>query len=218
VPAKLYAAGDIRRLSDGKVTSLTLQPGDLITPLARDEAKRLGVEVHEPATSDAPGRGRASPGNDRASEDLESAVRRIVTSLVGGGPPKAAPRPSGSGAVHRVEGRSVTLEPFPFDVGRPEMDVRLRDVVTAGEHGSPMAAGFMSLREGSFPWTLEYAEVEYVIEGELHLGTPRGTVVGLPGDVLYIPTGTRVTFGTPSWVKFLYVTYPADWAGQGSQP
>ncbi len=58
----------------------------------------------------------------------------------------------------------MALDPFPVDVHRPEMDVRLLDVVTAA-HGLPMAAGVMSLRAGSFPWTLDYDEVEYVHRG-----------------------------------------------------
>lgn len=113
--------------------------------------------------------------------------------------------------VLRVETRGLALDPFPFPVP-PQMDVRLRDVVTAAD-GSPVAAGVMSLREGSFPWELTYDEVQLVLEGELHLGTDEGTVVGLPGDVLYVPKGTRLTFGTPSWTRFLYVTYPAEWGG-----
>jgi ethanolamine utilization protein EutQ len=106
----------------------------------------------------------------------------------------------------------MPLSPFPVELHRPEMDVRLRDVVGA-EHGLPMAAGVMSLREGSFPWTLEYDEVEYVIEGELHITTADQAVVGPPGDVIAVPKGSSITFGTPSWTRFLYVTYPADWGG-----
>ena len=76
-----------------------------------------------------------------------------------------------------------------------------------------MAAGVMSLRQGSFDWTLDYDEVEYVIEGELQITTEQQRVVGRPGDVIAIPKGSRITFGTPSWTRFLYVTYPADWGG-----
>jgi ethanolamine utilization protein EutQ len=106
----------------------------------------------------------------------------------------------------------MELAPFPVEIHRPEMDVRLADVVT-GEHGMPMAAGVMSLREGSFPWTLDYDEVEYVIEGELHVVCGDQRVVGRPGDVIAVPKGSSITFGTPSWARFLYVTYPADWGG-----
>jgi ethanolamine utilization protein EutQ len=92
------------------------------------------------------------------------------------------------------------------------MDVRLKDVVT-GEHGMPIAAGIMSLRKGTFPWTLDYDEVEYVVEGELHIVCGDREVIGRPGDVIAVPKGSSITFGTPSWAKFLYVTYPADWGG-----
>ncbi len=115
--------------------------------------------------------------------------------------------------LHHVAGVHVmALEPFPVELHRPEMDVRLRDVL-GSDQGLPMAAGVLSLREGSFPWTLDYDEVEYVIEGELHITTADQQVVGRPGDVIAVPKGASITFGTPSWARFLYVTYPADWAG-----
>jgi ethanolamine utilization protein EutQ len=135
---------------------------------------------------------------------------RIVASV----PVPTAPRPQPHPPLlHHVTGVNVMpLKPFPVELHRPEMDVQLTDVVTA-EHGMPMAAGVMSLRQGSFGWALDYDEVEYVIEGELHITTEQQRVVGRPGDVIAIPKGSRITFGTPSWTRFLYVTYPADWGG-----
>ena len=124
-----------------------------------------------------------------------------------------APRAPRTPRLLHVAGvNTMELGPFPVELNRPEMDVRLHDVVTA-EHGLPMAAGVMSLREGTFPWKLDYDEVEYVIEGELHITTVDQLVVGRPGDVIAVPKGSSITFGTPSWARFLYVTYPADWGG-----
>lgn len=153
-----------------------------------------------------------------AAESLEDRVRQVVARVLAQGAvesrteqavsPLAAP--PARGVVH-VDGRAVTMPPFPFEIRRPEMDVRLQDVITH-EHGSPMAAGFMSLHKGSFPWTLDYDEIEYVIEGELHITTVQGVTVGRPGDVIYVPKGTSITFGTPGWARFLYVTFPAQWA------
>ncbi len=136
---------------------------------------------------------------------------RITTRVPG--PDSLEPAPIGRPApLRHVPGVNVMpLDPFPVDVHRPEMDVRLSDVVTA-RHGLPIAAGVMSLRAGSFPWTLDYDEVEYVIEGELHITTAEQVAVGRPGDVIAVPKGSSITFGTPSWAKFLYVTYPADWS------
>ena len=135
--------------------------------------------------------------------------------IVAGSPPSSAGEPPGPRTpqlLHVPGVNAMELAPFPAELRRPEMDVRLRDVVTAAD-GLPLAAGMMSLRQGSFPWTLDYDEVEYVIEGELHITTADKKVVGRPGDVIAVPRGSSITFGTPSWARFLYVTYPADWAG-----
>jgi ethanolamine utilization protein EutQ len=51
-----------------------------------------------------------------------------------------------------------------------------------------------------------------VLEGVLHVIIDGRTLEGRPGDVLYIPKGSRIVFGTPSSVRIFYVTYPADWA------
>lgn len=115
--------------------------------------------------------------------------------------------------VKHVDARAVTLQRFGHRGPEPGQDVFCGDVVTADD-GSPMAAGFLTLTRGCFPWTLTYDEVEYVVEGELHIGVGDRTVVGRPGDVLFVPKGTSITFGTPSWAKFLYVTFPADWEGE----
>lgn len=208
MPKKCYTAQDVKNLADQKIFELRLEKGDLITPLARDQARESGVRIIEAEVDSAPPPTPDSISVSTSSE-LETQVRQIVAKLLEqetalGSPPTRS-------VVH-VDGRSLTMPPFPFDINRPEMDVRLEDVITA-QHGSPMAAGFMSLHKGSFPWTLTYDEIEFVIEGELHITTEKGTVVGKPGDVIYIPKGTKISFGTPQWAKFLYVTYPAEWAG-----
>jgi ethanolamine utilization protein EutQ len=209
---------------------ITLEAGDVLTQLAQDTAREMGIKVCTaspveaallpPAqTSGANGNGQAvtSPALVEVSTapmappglELEPLIRQVVmaclTKINGSSAAPQAP-------VKRVNGQTVQMQPFPFEINRPEMDVQLVDVITA-QHGSPIAAGFLSFHKGSFPWTLTYDEIEFVLEGEIHIGTAQGTVVGKPGDVLYIPKGTQITFGTPGWAKILYVTYPAEWAG-----
>lgn len=225
---RLLTATDIRHLKEEGRLQVTIATGDLITPLALDVARELGIQVDYeisgaaqlPVWSGAAQRARREAGSEPASpaspapiaantsapsDDLEGSVREIVSAMV-----EECHTPEPITPVRHVRGRGLRLEPFPFDVGHTEMDIRLLDVVK-GEHGSPIAGGLMSFREGSFPWTLEYDEIDYVIEGELHIGTEQGTVIGRPGDVLYIPKGTSITFGTPEWTKFFYVTFPAEW-------
>lgn len=200
---RVVTSADVREASATSERSIVLSSHDLVTPLARDDAAELGVRlvVHGDEDPTPP-----PPAPDANGHDLEQVVRRVVTSMIG------TPR-NGAGGVSHVDSRDVQTEPFPFPGPTPAMDCRIADVITAEEHGASMGAGFLSLHAGSFPWTLDYDEVEYVVEGELHIGTDAGTIVGRPGDVLYVKKGSSITFGTPSWARFFYVTYPADWAG-----
>lgn len=185
---RTVTADDVLRLVRAGGTELVVGPGDRLTPLAHDVVRERGIRLREAGGGQWPAQaGSASPGR-------------------AGHPDRLPPLRHVPGA-DRLE-----LAPFAVDLGQPQMDVRSRDVVTS-EHGMPMAAGVLSLREGSFPWTLDYDEVQYVLEGELHITRGEQRVVGRPGDVIAVPRGSSITFGTPSWAKFLYVTYPADWSG-----
>ena len=62
-----------------------------------------------------------------------------------------------------------------------------------------------------FPWTLNYDEIDMVLEGELHVRHEGETMIAKAGDVMFIPKGSSIEFGTTSSVKFLYVAWPANW-------
>ena len=186
---QLFTAADIRRLArEQKSDLLILGHADLITPEAVDLAKELGVRlIREPAPA------RPTP---------------------------PAPRPTTLPPLKVVRGAGVTMAPFGEGLATPGMNVRLKDVITSGD-GAPMAAGYMALDApasgaGEFPWTLNYDEIDIVLEGELVItrASVSGSeqVRGGPGDVIYIPQGSSITFGTPSRVRFVYVTFPADWS------
>ncbi len=109
-----------------------------------------------------------------------------------------------------IEGKSVKLKRFE-DAGENK-NVQLIDIITH-QDGSPISAGIMSWKkEDSFPWKLTYDEVDYVIEGELQITVDGKVYSGKAGDVFYIPKGSEIIFGTPGFVKLMYVTYPANWS------
>jgi ethanolamine utilization protein EutQ len=114
-----------------------------------------------------------------------------------------------------VRSTSVVMDAFGEGLATPNMNVRLKDVITSAD-GSPMAAGYMALDAsasggGEFPWALNYDEIDIVLQGELVITRGNEVVRGGPGDLIYIPKGSSITFGTPSHVWFVYVTFPADW-------
>lgn len=193
----LIAADDVLGVEPGG--HLMVPPGGLITPLARDVAKERNVTLSDsPAATIT----TAAATGDPLEERIRSLVAAMLHPAVG----------DGKHPVKLARAREVTLEPFGQPVPGPDQQVKVKDVVTDAD-GSPMAAGYMSLTAGSFSWDFDYDEVQIILEGELHLGGDGGDRVGHPGDVFYIPKGSRITFGTPSWTKFVYVTFPANWEG-----
>ncbi len=109
-----------------------------------------------------------------------------------------------------VRGAQVELERFLEGLATPGANVCLKDVVTTQDR-SPMGAGYMSLDQGEMKWTLNYDEIDVVLEGELVITRGGEQVRGLAGDTIYIPKGSSITFGTPSQARFVYVVFPVNW-------
>ncbi len=109
-----------------------------------------------------------------------------------------------------VKMSSIQVEPFLEGKTTPGTNVWLKDVVVTQDR-SPMGAGYMSLDKGEMQWTLTYDEIDIVLEGELVITRGSEQVRGKTGDVIYIPKGSSITFGTPSWTKFVYVVFPVNW-------
>lgn len=207
-------------------------PQTIVTAEARGVAEQLGVAIDErlQGLAGCGGKPQPAPAADGAGSDEVAAIRgAILAKLPPGcvsdavvdqlirktmeerraGAPSYATRRIARGIKH-VRADSVAFG--TFEGAGAENQVGLADVVTS-QDGSPMAAGYMAWSDCFFPWTLTYDEIDVVLEGELHIRSEGQTVIGRPGDVIYIPKGSAIEFGTPGHVRFLYVTHPADWQG-----
>jgi ethanolamine utilization protein EutQ len=189
MPRQLFTAEDIRRLSHEKTETLVLGHDDIITHEASDVAYALGVKVIRETASGIALRTEPVP----AASPL--ALRAGVSDL----PP-----------LKVVRMASVQVEPFLEGKTTPGTNVWLKDVVVT-EDRSPMGAGYMSLDKGEMQWTLTYDEIDIVLEGELVITRGSEQVRGKTGDVIFIPKGSSITFGTPSWTRFVYVVFPVNW-------
>lgn len=119
-------------------------------------------------------------------------------------------RPSGSG-IKVVKGNTTKLD--IFEGAGKEKRVGIADVITSDDNSS-MAAGYMAWENAFFPWTLNYDEVDVILEGELHIRCQGETTIGKTGDIMFIPKGSSIEFGTPTKVRFAYIAWPANWQEQ----
>ena len=103
-----------------------------------------------------------------------------------------------------IKTSTVKCEPFEQD------GVALKDLVTL-EEAPRMGAGVMELDHTSFEWTLTYDEYDMIIEGELEIEIDGRIVRGDPGDIIYIPKGSHIHFQTPTFTRYAYFVYPANW-------
>jgi len=188
MPRQLFTAEDIRRLTRERVETLLLAPDDIVTHEAMDVAVALGLKLIRETESGSSLRKEAS--FDTAQDKLP-----VIPNL----PP-----------LKVVHVGSVQVEPFLEGKTTPGTNVWLKDVVVTQDR-SPMGAGYMSLDKGEMAWTLTYDEIDIVLEGELVITRGAEQVRGKTGDVIYIPKGSSITFGTPNWTRFVYVVFPVNW-------
>ncbi|HJG87377.1 cupin domain-containing protein [Pseudoflavonifractor capillosus] len=138
---------------------------------------------------------------------LEALVRQVLLEKLGETPAETVKKVP-------VPQLKVTEE-HRMDTGRAGDRVYTRDLFTLSE--SPrLGAGIMEMTDTTFPWTLNYDEMDYVIEGRLDIQTGRGTVSAGPGEIIYIPRGSAVRFSVTGHARFLYFVYPADWQGRNA--
>lgn len=202
--------------------TVVLEDDSVLTPSAKDLAKELGITIcrgreeivgckivgqavaqkagqHSGSQQAGLTAGMAAEEGCQPGE-LKKAVQKILEEVL----KPACPNPK---ATH-VKGETVVIQPFLE--APPGQKIGLVDVIDS--RVGNLASGFMTFDHSQLPWFLNYDEVDYVIEGEFVLETEGQTFRAKPGDVVYIPKGSRVVFSSPAFCKVFYCTYPANWA------
>ncbi len=140
-------------------------------------------------------------------QQLEQLVREILLEKLGGA----------SGMGHGVRKVAVpalrTTQTDRMDTGNPADRVYTHDLFPL-QQAPRLGAGLMEMEDTTFPWTLNYDEMDYVIEGELSIFVGGEKITAGPGEVVYIPKGSSIQFSVSGRARFLYFVYPADWQNQ----
>lgn len=223
---QLISAADIRQAKSDKKTYLVAPIKDfIITPEAREVAKVEGIELLDSAPAvvetvmaestcmkDQSSRIQAEIESQLTHVDTEKSahIQQLIAAAMADFNQQlpASPRQINDDGIVLIHGNAVKLDVFD---GAPGKNIGLTDVIGAKE-GSNMGVGYMGWENAFFPWTLNYDEVNVVLEGELHVKTASGTTIAKPGEIIFIPKGSTVEFGTPTHVRYVYITYPVEWA------
>ncbi|MGT2756354.1 cupin domain-containing protein [Streptococcus ovuberis] len=100
-----------------------------------------------------------------------------------------------------------------LDTGNATDKVYTRDLLSL-EESPRLGLGLMTMEDTTFPWHLDYDEVDYVIDGRLDIIVGDEVMSAGPGEILFIPKGSDIKFSVKGKARFIYVTYPADWQNQ----
>ena len=147
---------------------------------------------------------------------LENLIKKIIVEKLSGANTHSVDfsRQVTASGVMSVKVPTVKVnESNRLDTGVPSDIVYTKDLFTLQE--SPrLGCGVMEMKATTFDWTLNYDEIDYVIEGSLSIIINGETVTANAGELILTPKGSSIQFSVPNYARFIYVTYPADWAGQ----
>lgn len=153
---------------------------------------------------------------DMDKSTIESLVRQVLMEKLSGVSHNQCDyvREVAPGGVIAVKVPTVNVdESNRMDTGTPSDIVYTKDLFTL-EESPRLGCGVMEMTKTTFDWHLNYDEIDYVIEGSLSIVINGATVTAGPGELILIPKGSSIKFSVPNYARFIYVTYPADWAGQ----
>lgn len=207
--AKLITAKDVLNCHQAGRTVYCIEPGTIVTPAARDEAKKHGICLTEGQVCES------TPASEKGldgitADELLVLLKKMLSAgevePVKGSPPYRCV--SHSNGLKVVKGSTVRMD--DFDTGTPGAKVGFQELV--GKDEAKMSAGFLTIDQSSFAWKLPYEEIDYVISGTVSIEIDGQTYVGRAGDVLLVPAGSDVVWGSPDHAKIFYTTYPSNWS------
>jgi ethanolamine utilization protein EutQ len=139
---------------------------------------------------------------------IENIIRKIIQECL---TPHYQKDPSG---IIKVALSQLEVEEKDrLDTGHPADKVYCKDLFSLSE--SPrLGSGLMYMEETTFDWHLDYDEIDYVIDGVLDIIVEGRVNTVNPGELILIPNGSSIQFSVKDKARFVYVTYPADWANQ----
>lgn len=185
----------------------------IITSEASSLAKELGVTLQWVVSTPTPKAGAVAPVDDAT----QATVRKVIEAHTKGPVSETVMQEvmrrieqeraqPASGGVRKIT--SICSSPRTSDKGMNMSHLDLTSVAPAA--GVPCSAGFMGWSKNVFPLDCKSDEINLVLEGELQFHVGQEIISAKVGDVMWVSKGTTGKIGTPSSVRFFYLSYPVS--------
>lgn len=211
---KLICENDIRALAGNGEKACRIDADTIITPSARDEAARSGIEFVSEETKTECVSDLANSFSEISPETLNCLVGLLVERgyiskdlLQETKPKKPYTYEKDPAGLKVVRGRSVRME--EFFPGNPK--VKYQEVID--KEDSAISSGILVIDHDEYEWTQNYDENDYVLEGTMTVTINGRSYTAQQGDCVFIPKGATVIMGSKCcYCKVFYNTYPSNWA------
>lgn len=104
------------------------------------------------------------------------------------------------------DGKDKLLKFFPdaqqielASMEEPGVAAFFSDIVGSGDENAPISCGLFEIKAGEpLVYTYDYDDIKMMLEGSIRFSDGEQEVTAKPGDVLFFPTGSTITFSTDS--------------------
>lgn len=202
---QLICAKDIQALKEKGKQFCFIDKDTIITPSAKDVAGALGIiftfEQEEKQLVN-----NTCCNLEIDSSQIYKALKILMDKGLLDGLFKSYDSENHPNGLKVVRGSTVKMNALKTE--NPNAKVYFQELVNKKE--SHMSAGFMEIDHSEFQSELVHEEIDYVIEGTLTVTIDQNTYTIHSGDVLFVPSGSKVVWGSSDKAKVFYATYPAS--------
>lgn len=206
---KLISAKDIESAIDRNEKTIYITRDTIITPLAEELAKNHDIRICE---GNRPDMTNASSGLSNVFEDGfdMDMIYKVFTMMKDKGilgemldlfSNKPYVEEGELGGPRIVRGNSVKFK--AYDTGNSNDKVFYQEFI--GKDDSSISGGFLTMEDSKFERESKHMEVGYLIEGNLSLEVKGKVFTAYPGDVLYIPSDSKVIWSSKEITKLFYI-------------
>lgn len=183
----LVTAAEVRTFAKTGSLVMTVNPGDIVTPAAWDEAKEIGVTIEygEEKT--------ATPVKPQEQQNVDAAfLAKVVNEVI------ACLQQSQGQLTLAVESDPCGLRLYRGDrLNYAGEQVKTAELVGNKESRS-LSARLLKLQDTVLPYEAQTDQALHIVEGKLECTVGGVVYRGVAGDSFFLPARSKVNLGTTS--------------------